>query len=64
MTAKSRYQSEIIKSGMYNLQFQLVESKWASELSSLQETQKREYRNWVMKVYEDTQTTEATPAYV
>lgn len=43
---------------------QLVESKWASELSNLQETQKREYRDWVMKVHEDTQTTAGTPTYV
>ena len=30
------------------------ESLWSSELSQLQESQKREYREWVMKVHEDT----------
>ena len=44
--------------------FQLITSKWASELSNLQETQKREYREWVMNVHEDTQTTAGTPTYV
>ncbi|KAK2167583.1 hypothetical protein LSH36_26g09044 [Paralvinella palmiformis] len=42
---------------------QLVESKWASELSNLNETQRREYRDWVMDLHEDTQTTDSTPAY-
>ncbi|CAH1795039.1 unnamed protein product [Owenia fusiformis] len=31
---------------------QLIESKWASELSNLQETQKRQYKNHVMKLHE------------
>ena len=43
---------------------QLMESKWASELSNLQETQKREYKQWVMKVYEDTQTRHKPIQYV
>ncbi|XP_074648788.1 FERRY endosomal RAB5 effector complex subunit 3-like [Tubulanus polymorphus] len=43
---------------------QMIESKWASELSNLQETQKREYREWVMKVHEDTQTSHGTPSFV
>ncbi|XP_052781780.1 protein C12orf4 homolog isoform X2 [Mya arenaria] len=32
---------------------QMMESKWASELSRQQEIQRREYRDWVMKVHED-----------
>ena len=43
---------------------QLEESKWASKLSNLQEGQKTEYREWVMKVYEDSKTQEKTPAYM
>ncbi|XP_064618656.1 protein C12orf4 homolog [Lineus longissimus] len=43
---------------------QMIDSKWASELSNQQETQKREYREWVMKVHEDTQTATGTPSFV
>jgi len=32
----------------------MLETYWSSELSQLQEMQKREYREWVMKVHEDT----------
>lgn len=42
---------------------QARESKWASELSSTQEVQRREYREWVMKVHEDIQTA-STPQYM
>ncbi|GAB1597282.1 protein C12orf4 homolog [Argonauta hians] len=42
-------------------QTQVVNSKWASELTNRHETQKREYRNWVMKVHEDTQATVGSP---
>lgn len=38
---------------------ELFESRWASELSSLQEMQRREYRDWVMKLHEETQMSEA-----
>ena len=48
----------------YPCNFQLVGSKWASELSNIKDTQKREYREWVMRVHEDTQATEATPTYM
>ncbi|KAI0225809.1 hypothetical protein LSAT2_023442 [Lamellibrachia satsuma] len=43
---------------------QLNESKWASELSGLQDSQKREYVDWVMCVHEDTQAMQGTPSYV
>lgn len=36
---------------------QMLEGKWAAELSNQQEIQRREYRDWVMKVYEDTKST-------
>ncbi|KAL3877610.1 hypothetical protein ACJMK2_035304 [Sinanodonta woodiana] len=42
---------------------QLIENKWASELSNQQEIQKREYRDWVLKVHEDTHTSR-TPKYM
>lgn len=42
---------------------QMVEAKWAKELSELREEQKREYHDWVHRVYEDTQTA-STPPYV
>ncbi|XP_076459255.1 FERRY endosomal RAB5 effector complex subunit 3-like [Babylonia areolata] len=42
---------------------QLIEGKWAGELSQLREEQKREYHNWVHRVYEDTQAA-STPSYV
>lgn len=42
---------------------QVVNSKWASELTNRREMQKREYREWVMKVHEDTQTSVGTPTY-
>ncbi|ELU15738.1 hypothetical protein CAPTEDRAFT_117173 [Capitella teleta] len=38
---------------------QMIESKWASELSTLRDTQKREYRDWVMDLHEDSE--EAVP---
>ena len=31
----------------------MLETYWSSELSQLQEMQKREYREWVTKVHED-----------
>lgn len=31
----------------------MLETYWSSELSQLQELQKREYREWVTKVHED-----------
>ena len=43
---------------------QLIESKWASELSNLKDTQKREYRDWVMTVHEDTQASDGPPDYM
>ncbi|KAL4240488.1 hypothetical protein ACF0H5_001279 [Mactra antiquata] len=42
---------------------QMIESKWTSELSNQQEIQKREYREWVKKVHEDTQGS-STPKYM
>lgn len=42
---------------------QMIEGKWQSELKNQQEVQKKEYRDWVMKVHEDTQTS-ATPKYM
>jgi len=39
--------------------FQLFESRWASQLSSQQEMQRREYRDWVMKLNEETQLSDA-----
>nr|KAG5703826.1 hypothetical protein BaRGS_031460 [Batillaria attramentaria] len=42
---------------------QMVEGKWAAELSQLREEQKREYHDWVHRVYEDTQAA-STPSYV
>ena len=35
---------------------QMLESKWASELSSTQDGQKREYKQWVMQMHADSQT--------
>ncbi|XP_013416133.1 protein C12orf4 homolog [Lingula anatina] len=44
---------------------QELEVKWNKELKELQNQQKREYREWVMKVYEDSsKRLEGTPAYV
>ncbi|XP_055954411.1 protein C12orf4 homolog isoform X3 [Patella vulgata] len=43
---------------------QLISSKWASELSNLRETQKREFKEWIKKVHEDSQTNSNTPSYV
>lgn len=42
---------------------QMIETKWMSELSNQQEIQRREYREWVMKVHEDTQGS-GTPKYM
>lgn len=42
---------------------QMIETKWMSELSNQQEIQRREYREWVMKVHEDTQGSH-TPKYM
>uniref|UniRef100_A0A0B7AMF5 Uncharacterized protein n=1 Tax=Arion vulgaris TaxID=1028688 RepID=A0A0B7AMF5_9EUPU len=43
---------------------QTIESKWASELSSLHEQQKAEYREWVFRVNEDSQGNATLPSYV
>ena len=37
----------------YLFWLQMLETYWSSELSQLQEMQKREYREWVTKVHED-----------
>ena len=42
---------------------EMIGSKWSNELCNQQEVQRREYRDWVMKVHEDTQTS-ATPKYM
>ncbi|XP_063446108.1 protein C12orf4 homolog isoform X1 [Mytilus trossulus] len=36
-------------------QMQMIESKWTKELTNLKDTQKQEFREWVIKVHEDTQ---------
>jgi hypothetical protein len=41
----------------------MVEGKWQGELTQLREEQKREYHDWVHRVYEDTQAAN-TPSYV
>lgn len=43
-------------------QMQMIESKWTKELSNLKDTQKQEFREWVIKVHEDTQT--KSPTYI
>ncbi|XP_033747327.1 protein C12orf4-like isoform X1 [Pecten maximus] len=43
---------------------QLIESKWTSELNNLKEIQKREFREWIIKVHEDTQTPAKSPSYI
>ena len=48
---------------MYLKMFQMIETKWQSELLNQQEVQKSEYRDWVKKVHEDTQTS-STPKYM
>ncbi|XP_053380713.1 protein C12orf4 homolog [Mercenaria mercenaria] len=42
---------------------QMIETKWMCELTNQQEIQRREYREWVMKVHEDTQGSN-TPKYM
>lgn len=42
---------------------QLIESKWTSELNNLKEVQKREFREWIIKVHEDTQSPKS-PSYI
>lgn len=43
----------------------MIETKWQSELLNQQEVQKKEYREWVMKVHEDTKTSaNGTPKYM
>ena len=38
----------------YTLERERGEERWASELSQLQDSQRREYRDWVLKLHEDT----------
>lgn len=38
----------------HTIEREQCESMWSSELSQLQESQRREYREWVMKVHEET----------
>lgn len=42
---------------------QMIESKWTNELSNQQQIQKAQFREWVMKVHEDTQSS-GTPSYM
>ncbi|KAK7603268.1 hypothetical protein V9T40_003267 [Parthenolecanium corni] len=42
----------------------LIQGRWNSEVDSLKETQRREYRDWIMKLLEDHQTNSAfSPLY-
>lgn len=43
-------------------QMQMIESKWTKELCNLKDTQKQEFREWVIKVHEDTQS--KSPSYI
>lgn len=43
---------------------QLISGKWSSELSNLRDTQKREFREWVLKVHEDTQSPSKSTSYL
>lgn len=43
---------------------QMLETYWSSELSQLQEMQKREYREWVTKVHEDIVRASSDPSSV
>jgi hypothetical protein len=40
----------------------MIESKWTKELLNLKDTQKQEFREWVIKVHEDTQS--KSPTYM
>ena len=42
----------------------MVQNKWASELSNLQESQRREYREWVMRLHEDSHTPMTAPIFL
>jgi hypothetical protein len=44
----------------------LLQGKWNSEVDTLKETQRKEYREWLMKMLEEHQTnvTLPTPTYV
>lgn len=44
--------------------FQLISGKWSSELSNLRDTQKREFREWVLKVHEDTLSPSKSTSYL
>jgi len=41
---------------------QILESKWASEISLARDAQRREYRSWVMQLHEVVQTSSELPA--
>lgn len=43
---------------------QLISGKWSSELSNLRDTQKREFREWVLKVHEDTLSPSKSTSYL
>ena len=43
--------------------YHMIETKWSNELSNQQDIQKREYRDWVIRVHEDTKGS-STPKYM
>lgn len=43
---------------------QMTESKWASEISAFRESQRREFRSWVIQMHEDIQTKKDLPLYL
>ncbi|GFO41789.1 protein c12orf4 homolog [Plakobranchus ocellatus] len=43
---------------------QMIEDKWRSELNTLQDQQKAEYREWVFRVHEDSKGNVTLPSYV
>lgn len=46
--------------------FSMLQGKWSSELDTMKEVQRREYRDWIMQILEENQTNSSlpTPRYV
>merc|ERR1711931_260406 len=45
-------------------ELQMAESRWTSEISTLKESQRREYRSWVIQMHEDIQTKQDLQTYL
>lgn len=64
ITTNEKIINNLVSKHFEDLSF--FQGKWSSELDTMKEVQRREYRKWIMEILEDNQTNNSlpTPRYV